>query len=165
MARDLLDAWNQRDMARFTALLHPDVEWHDPAMPEAPVRGPAAARAFSESILRAFPDFHYEILEPTCISADGTRCAIPWRVTATHLAPLTPPGFAPTGRQLRQEGVDLIDVRDGRVVRIFTCFDSLAAAGQLLAFTVRPSPGTLGERCLVLVQGIMAARARHLSGS
>ncbi len=165
VARDLLDAWNSRDFGRFAGLLHADVQWYDPAMPQPPASGRAAVRAFAESILRAFPDFRYEILEPICAAPDGTRCAIPWRITATHLAPLVPPGFAPTGHRLRQEGIDLIDVRDGRVIRVLTCFDALAAAGQLLAVTVRPTPGTMGERLLVLCQRIMAARARRLARS
>lgn len=160
IARDLLDAWNRRDLPRFESLLQEDVEWYDPAMPHPPVRGRAAARAFGEAILHAFPDFHYEVLEPICLSSDGSRCAIPWRITATHLAPLIPPGFAPTGRRLKQDGVDVIDVREGRVVRILTCFDSLAAAEQLLALPVRPSPGSMRERLLVLFQRILAARAR-----
>lgn len=162
-ARDLLDAWNARDLTRFESLLHKDVEWYDPAMPHPPVRGPAAVRAFGESILRAFPDFHYEVLEPICVALDGSRCAVPWRITATHLAPLAPPGFAPTGQRLLQDGIDLIDFRDGRAICILTCFDSLAAAGQLLGVTVRPAAGTLRERMLVLFQRVMAARARRLT--
>ena len=132
-------------------------------MPRPPARGRAEVRLFAEAVLRAFPDFRYEVLGAICVAPDGSRCAIPWRITATHTARLTPPGFAPTDRQLRQEGVDLLDVRAGRVVRILTCFDAIAAAEQLLAVTLRPAPRTLRERLLVIVQRVLAARARRLT--
>jgi len=163
VAQQLLDAWNGRDLERFGSLLSDDIEWYDPAMPGPPARGRAEVRAFAEAVLHAFPDFRYDVLGPLCVTTDGSRCAVPWRITATHTAPLVPPGFAPTGRQLRQEGIDLLDVRDGRVVRILTCFDAIAAAEQLLAITLRPARGTLRERLLVLVQRLLAARARRLT--
>jgi hypothetical protein len=97
-----------------------------------------------------------------CVAPDGSRCAVPWRITATHSAALEPPGFAPTGRQLCQEGVDLIEVRDGRVTRILTCFDPIAAGEQLLGIRLRPVPGSVRERTLVFFQRLAAKRARRL---
>jgi ketosteroid isomerase-like protein len=144
-------------------LLADDVEWYDPAMPRPPARGRDQVRAFVEAVLRAFPDFRCEVRESICVAPDGTRCAIPWRITATHTAPLVPPGFAPTGRQFCQDGIDLLEVRAGRVVRIQTYFDLLAAAEQLLALTLRPPSGTVRERLLVFVQRLMAVRARRLT--
>ena len=134
-------------------------------MPQPPARGRDQVRAFVESVLRAFPDFHYQIREPICVAADGTRCAIPWRITATHTAPLVPPGFAPTGRHFCQDGIDLLEVRAGRVARIQTYFDPIAGAEQLLAITLRPPSGTVRERLLVFLQRLMAARARRLTGA
>ena len=159
----LVDAWNARDLPRFVGMLAEDVEWYDPAMSQPPARGRAAVHAFSEAVLRAFPDFQYEVLGPLCVAADGSRCAVHWRITATHSAPLVPPGFGPTGRKLRQEGIDLLEVRGSQITRILTCFDLIAAAEQLLGITLRPVPGTLRERLLVLVQRLAAARARRLT--
>jgi serine/threonine protein kinase len=64
VTRQLLDAWNARDVPSYVGLMTEDVEWDDPAMPQPPARGRAAVQAFSESVLRAFPDFRYEILGP-----------------------------------------------------------------------------------------------------
>jgi ketosteroid isomerase-like protein len=157
----LLDAWNARDLIRYVGMLAEDVEWYDPAMPQPPARGRAAVQAFSESVLRAFPDFKYEVLGPLCFSADGNWCAVHWRITATHTAPLTPPGFAPTGRQLRQEGIDLLEIRGTQVTRILTCFDVIAAAEQVMGVTLRAAPGSLRERLMVLAQRPVAAWARR----
>ena len=132
-------------------------------MPRPPIRGRAEIRRFAEAILRAFPDFRYELLGPVCVAADGSRCALHWRITATHTVHLDPPGFAPTGRQMRQEGVDLLEFSGGRITRILTCFDALAGAEQLLGLTLRPPPGSIRERVAVLLQRILAFRARMSS--
>jgi len=157
----LLDAWNARDLTRYVGMLTEDVEWYDPAMPLPPARGRAAVRAFSEAILRAFPDFRYEVLGPLCVSADGTHCAVHWRITATHTAPLVPPGYAPTGRTMRQEGIDLLEFRGNQVARILTCFDVIAAAEQMTGVTLRAAPGSPRERLMVFVQRLVAAWARR----
>jgi len=160
MVQRLVDAWNARDLDGFIGLLAQDVEWYDPAMPEPPARGRAAVRDFAEGVLRAFPDFTYEVQPPICSAPDGSRCAIVWRISASHLHALQPPGYAPTGRRADIEGVDVLDIRDGQVARIFTAFDVLSAAEQLLGMKLRPSPGTWRGRFAVTVQR-MLARARR----
>jgi steroid delta-isomerase-like uncharacterized protein len=162
-ALELLQAWNARDLDHFMGLLSEDIEWYDPAMPSPPMHGRVEIRRFAESVLRAFPDFRYELLGQICVAADGSKCALHWRITATHTAPLDPPGFAPTGRQLQQEGVDLLEFRDGRISRILTCFDAMAGAEQLLGFRLRPPPGSIRERVAVFLQRLLAFRARMTS--
>lgn len=161
VAHQLLDAWNVRDIDAFIELLAEDVEWYDPGMPQPPARGRAAVRAFAESVLRAFPDFRYEIVPPICAAADGSRCAIVWRISATNLGPLQPPGYAPTGRRVSIDGVDVLDVRDGRITRILTAFDPIFAAEQLLGMRLRPVPGTWRARIAVAIQRFLALLARN----
>ncbi|MDH3292159.1 MAG: ester cyclase [Gemmatimonadota bacterium] len=163
IAHAVLDAWNTHDLPRFLDMLTEDVEWYDPAMPHPPAVGRPAVRAFAESVLRAFPDFRYDIREPLCVSTDGTRCVVPWRITATHVQPLTPPGYAPTGRQLTIDGLDQLDLRDGQVARILTCFDVIVAAEQLLSITLRPKARSWRQRFLVGLQRAAALRARRLT--
>ena len=161
IAQRLVEAWDARDLDGLVALLADDVEWYDPAMPEPPARGRAAVRAFSENVLHAFPDFKYEIQGPICSAEDGSRCAILWRITGTHLQPLLPLGYAPTGREVSLEGVDLLDVRDGLVTRILTAFDPLVGAEQLLARPLRPVPGTWRARAAVAAQRFLACLVRR----
>ena len=157
----LLDAWNARELGAFTELLSVDVEWYDPAMPQPPVRGRDAVRAFAENILEAFPDFRYEVDGSICTAADGSRCAIVWRISATHKHPLRPLGYAPTGRRATFEGVDVLDIRDGKIARIRTSFDPVLAAEQLLGMQLRPIPGTWRATVAVMIQRILAWRARR----
>src|SRR5260221_7889423 len=162
MVTRLLDAWNARDLDKFTGLLSEDIEWYDPAMPQPPARGRVAVRDFAEAILEAFPDFRYEVDGPICTAADESRCAIVWRISATHRHPLRPMGYAPTGRRATFEGVDVLDIRDGKIIRIRTSFDPIFAAEQLLGMRLRPVPGTRRAAVAVMIQRVLAwlARAR-----
>ena len=160
VAQRLLEAWNARNLDAFVALLADEIEWYDPAMPQPPARGRAEVRAFAEAMLKAFPDFRYEIQPPICTAADESRCAIVWKISATHQQPLRPPGYAPTGRKASFEGVDVLDIREGQVTRILTAFDVLAAAEQLLGMKLRPTPGSWRARVLVGIQHVLAWVAR-----
>lgn len=160
IANRLLDAWNARDLDTFVGMLSEDVEWYDPAMTQPPARGRAAVREFSEAVLEAFPDFHYEVDAPICIAADGSRCAIIWRISATHQRPLRPLGYAPTGRRASFEGVDVLDIRNGEITRIRTAFDPVFAAEQLLGMRLRPVPGTWRATFAVIIQRFLAWMAR-----
>ena len=163
LAQRLVDAWNARRLDDFVALLAHDVEWYDPAMPEPPVRGRAAVRAFADGVLAAFPDFTYEVQPPICSSPDGSRCAILWRISATHLRALPPLGYAPTGRRANIEGVDVLDIRGGQVARILTAFDLVSAMEQLLGMRLRPAPGTLRGGFAVAIQRALARVRRKRS--
>jgi steroid delta-isomerase-like uncharacterized protein len=156
-------AWNRGDLDGCVAFLTDDVVWDDPAMPAA-AAGRAAVRSFSEAVLRAFPDFRYTIRGPVCVAEDGSRCAVPWRIEATHTATLTPPGYGPTGRRAVFEGVDLLELREDRVARIDTYFNPLVAAEQLLDVSLRPAPGSWRERLLVGAQRLRASWLRGRFG-
>lgn len=161
LARQLLEAWNRRDISGFMGLLHDDVTWYDPGMLKPPAVGKVAVRAFAESVLTAFPDFSYMVREPVCASEDGRRCILPWRITATHSGWLVPPGFAPTNQRAEFDGVDLLDCADGQIVRIETYFDAIPAAEQLLRLSLRPVSGGFAERAAVSVQRLRAAWLRR----
>lgn len=161
LALALLESWNERNLDAFASLLAEDVSWYDPSMPHPPATGRPAVMEFARSVLAAFPDFAYTIRSPICVAADGGSCAIPWRITATQTGPLEPLGFAPTGRRLSFEGVDLLFVRDGLIVRIETLFDAFAAASQALGVNLRPAAGSFSERLLVGAQRLRAAWLRR----
>jgi predicted ester cyclase len=129
---NLVHAWNDRDLDRLIGYMDESVVWDDPAMVYGPAKGRDAVRAFSESVIRAFPDFSYRVREPICIAHSGDRAAIPWEIMATHTGRFDPPGFAPTGQRVKMVGVDLLELRDTKVVRIDTFFNSMAAAEQVL---------------------------------
>jgi hypothetical protein len=158
---ELLAAWNGRDLDAFVALFAADAWWHDLAMTHPPAAGRDAIRDFCDSFLRAFPDFRYEVRGSICVSEDGASCCVPWTITATHTAVLDPPGYAPTNRQARIDGLDYIVFENGYVRSIETRFDPADAAGQLIGFELRPIAGSWPERALVTAQRIAASFARR----
>ena len=115
---------------------------------------------FADAVLRAFPDFTYEVLPPICVAADGTRCAVKCRISGSHVRSLEPLDYAPTGRRVEIEGVDVLDLGGELVKRILTAFDPLPAAEQLLGIRLRPTPGTWRAWLAVRVQRTLAWQMR-----
>jgi hypothetical protein len=68
---------------------------------------------------------------------------------------------ATTCRKACIDGVDVLDIREGKVARILTAFDLLPAAEQLLGLRLRPVPGTWRAKGAVAVQGALAYLARR----
>ena len=150
-------AWNSRDASRVTALLTEDIEWDDPALAET-ARGREAVAEFARTSWQAFPDLEFEEPEPPYPSPDGPRAMARWHMRGTHLGAIEPPGFAPTGRRIDLQGVDLWEFRDGLMCRYRAIYDLNELARQIGA---APEPGSLGERAGVLLQRLSVRLARR----
>lgn len=155
-AENLLAAWNARDLDAFVAQLAPQVYWHDLGMPYPPAIGRDAVRAFAEAVLHAFPDFRYTIRGAICVGTDATSCVVPFLITATNVNPLTPPGYAPTGRTVRIEGLDYLRFDAQYITSIETRFDVIATLEQLLGWSLRPPRGSGREAATVRLQRLLA---------
>jgi hypothetical protein len=101
-----------------------------------------------------------EWVEPPLCSLDAGRVACRWRMTGTMLGPLEPQGFAPTGRSLDAEGIDVFDLRDGVAQGYEGFFDARAMAQQL---GLLPASGSAAERVAVAAQRITARVARRVA--
>jgi steroid delta-isomerase-like uncharacterized protein len=154
-ARDFAErwqvAWNTRRADEVTALCTEDVVWGDP-LTERPERGKAAVRAYLESVWATFPDLNFTWPEGPFSSYDGTNLACHWRVTGTMLGPADP-GFAPTGKRLHADGVDLLELRDGLVCNYVGFFDARSMAQQI---GVLPPSGSRAEQVAVKLQRLGA---------
>jgi predicted ester cyclase len=161
LVEEVMDAFNRQDWARFLSFLTEDVVWSDPAMlARAPAQGKEAVKHFSQSVVRAFPDFDYRIRGPICVSVDQRRCAVPFQITGTNSGFLDPPGFAPTYRKVELQGVDLLDFREDKISRIETLFNPLPAAEQVLSLRLLPRPDSAWEKVLVYLQRVVARLRR-----
>jgi steroid delta-isomerase-like uncharacterized protein len=152
-------AWNSRLPAEVLALCTPDVTWQDP-LTEGREHGPAAVRRYLESLWDAFPDMELTWTEAPLCSAEAGRIACRWRMTGTMLGSLEPQGFAPTGRRLDAEGIDLFELRDGLVGSYEGFFDARAMAQQL---GLLPATGSAAERVAVAAQRITARVTRRVA--
>jgi hypothetical protein len=79
----------------------------------------------------------------------------------TMKGPLDPPGFAPTGRSMEVEGVDLWMMRDGRIARYRAFYDINDLARQL---GIAPPAGSRADRAMVRLQRLQAPILRRKTG-
>jgi steroid delta-isomerase-like uncharacterized protein len=163
LARDFADrwqrAWNSRDPGQVVSLCTEDVVWDDP-ITERPERGRAAVADYLRSVWRTFPDLEFTWPEGPYASFEGIKLALHWRVTGTMIGPMEPPGFAPTGKRMEAEGVDLLELRDGLVCAYSGFFDAQGIARQV---GVVPPSGSVAEKMAVALQRLQVAIGRRLS--
>jgi steroid delta-isomerase-like uncharacterized protein len=142
-----LSAWNEHDIDAMATLVTDDVVWEDPALP-GPARGIAAVQGFMRVAWVGFPDLRFDETDSPHRTAAGTQVAWRWRMRGTMTGVLDPPGFAPTGRSMEVEGVDLWEMRDGRIARYRAFYD--------LNDMARQAADSRAERAMVALQRLQA---------
>jgi steroid delta-isomerase-like uncharacterized protein len=148
--------WNEYDEDLIDELVTPDIVWLDPALPE-PARGVDEVKDFMRRSWAAFPDLHFTA-GPMWLDPGEDSMAWAWRMEGTHRGQIEPPGFAPTGRRIDIDGIDVWDFEGGRISRYRAYYDMALLAQQL---GVMPPPGSRGERVGVMLQRAQARFARR----
>ncbi|HEY7454713.1 MAG TPA: ester cyclase [Thermoleophilaceae bacterium] len=141
------DAWNSHDAELIEPLVTENIVWLDPALPE-PARGVNEVKEFMRTSWAAFPDLHFTA-GPMWLDPHEDSMTWAWRMEGTHTGPLEPPGFAPTGRGIDVDGIDVWDFADGRIDRYRAYYDMSLIARQL---GLMPTPGSRFERVGVALQ-------------
>jgi steroid delta-isomerase-like uncharacterized protein len=150
-------AWNECDTAAMAELVTDDIVWADPAMAQ-PARGIAEVQEFMRTSFRAFPDLHFGEPDPPAVSVSGDVVFWAWYMEGTQRGPIEPPGFAPTGRRMRVDGVDQWTMRDGRIALYRAFYDMNDVARQL---GIVPAAGSAPERGMVALQRLQARLTRR----
>ncbi|MGW0246627.1 ester cyclase [Nocardia goodfellowii] len=140
-----LTAWDRYDPEAVLALMTDDVVLIDPGLCGEPAVGKDAVRSAVLTLLRAFPDVRWEVAGTPHLALSGTGMAVPWRMRGTFAGDMgggcSPLGMAPTGRRFDNRGVDVYELRDGRLCSWTSNFDLLELGRQ---FGMFPDPrGTL----------------------
>ena len=150
-------AWNGCDTDAMAQLITEDIVWADPALPE-PARGIPAVQEFMRAGTRAFPDLRFGEPDPPVLAVNGELVLWGWYMQGTHRGVIDPPGFAPTGRRMRVEGVDQWTMRDGRIARYRAFYDMNDLARQL---GIVPPRGSRAEQAMVTLQRLQARLSRR----
>ena len=150
------EVWSSHDADLIEPLVTDDIVWLDPALPE-PARGVEEVKEFMRTSWAAFPDLSFTP-GPMWLDPHEDSMTWAWRMEGTNSGPLEPPGFAPTGRRIDVDGIDVWDFADGRIERYRAYYDMALVARQL---GVMPSPGSRGERVGVMLQRAQARFARR----
>jgi len=138
-------------------MLADDVVWADPALTE-PAVGIPAVQEFMRVSFRAFPDLHFSEPDPPHLTVTGDLVAWAWTMEGTMRGVVDPPGFAPTGRRMRVDGVDLWRMRDEQIADYRAFYDVTDLARQL---GIMPSSGSRAERVTVALQHLQARFLRR----
>jgi hypothetical protein len=136
-------AWNTHDLDALESLVTEDIVWDDPAMLGEIVHGRAEFKAFSATLFDGVPDVRFDGIGTPYLPLTGDGLGLRWRMTGTFTGDLavwgkrfgsTPPAWAPTGRSIDIEGVDLYEFRDGLISRWTIVYDLLGLSQQLGIF-------------------------------
>ena len=113
--------------------------------------------AYFEELWAAVPDFRFELLD---LVEDGEQAAARWRITGTFAGPGRFQGLDPTGARLDLQGVDVVTLRDGRIVRNDAYADGATVARQLGALPPKDSPAEQRLTALTNTRTKVAGRLR-----
>jgi predicted ester cyclase len=109
-----------------------------------------------------FPDLAFTLPEPAMVALDGPRAAQVWLMTGTMLGSDPWAGFAPTGKRIEIEGIDIYEFHDGLVSRYRGRYDLAEVARQL---GIAPARGSRPERAMAFMQRTsMKLRRKPKSG-
>ena len=100
-------------------------------MPDGRFDGREAIRERLAQELAAFSDVHHTVRS---FVEEGDSFCDEWTFAGTHTAPLRLPDgseLPPTGRRIEIKGMELVLVRDGKVILNTLYYDNLAVAAQL----------------------------------
>lgn len=94
-------AWNSRDPSRLAAFFAPGSTFSDPSL-AGPLDG---AEGITAAAARTWSEWPHAVFEAISITVEGARVVVEWRTTEAHRS----------GLEHVLEGVDILEVQDGRV--------------------------------------------------
>jgi predicted ester cyclase len=115
----------QGDLDVADEIYAPNYVGHNPLDPED-VRGPEGAKEQARMYRSAFPDVRLSIEEQV---AEGDKVVTRWIGSGTHQGEMM--GIAPTGNQIRVDGITISRIQDGKVVEDWELFNALGLMQQL----------------------------------
>lgn len=134
VARSVFEALNDHNLGKVDEVVTPDTV--DDFVPVGEFHGPEAIRGFFVETLAAFPDF--SITVDRVVSA-GSTAVVQWHLSGTFTGG-TFQGINPTGRRVELRGVDVMDVKDGKVQHDTIYYDGAAFARQVGMLPQKDSP-------------------------
>jgi steroid delta-isomerase-like uncharacterized protein len=111
LAEQAMAALNARDLDRYLKL-HDNSYVGESELSPNQIHGPDGARQMLEGYFKAFPDLHFETEQ---ILTSGDYIVVRAKLTGTHKGNFM--GIAPTNKTIQTHGCNVIEVRNGKVVR------------------------------------------------
>jgi len=121
--RFIEEVWNTGNVGLIDELVDPAYEGHDPVVGNYKKEGLKQA---IQSYRNAFPDLKLEVVNQV---ADERYVVTRWIARGTHLGTFM--GLEPTKKTAVVSGLDLGEVRDGKICSDFNEYDALGLLRQL----------------------------------
>jgi predicted ester cyclase len=153
---EYFDALGEQDLDRAVATWKPGSL--DRLHGFADLVAPDGIRQYFGGIFAAMPDFRLEALS---VVAEGDDVAVRWRATGTFDGTGRFEGLVPNGRNVELEGLDLLTVRDGRIIANEAYTNGMEFARQVGAL---PPQGSAPERAMAAAFNAKTAIAKRLRG-
>jgi len=122
--RGIEEAVNKGNFSVVDEILSTDYIYREPTVGEK--RGRAGFRELVTMYRNAFPDVKLTIDEQI---AEGDKVVTRWSATGTHRGELF--GTAPTGKQVRVQGIIVSRIANGKIVEETEVYDALGMLRQL----------------------------------
>ena len=107
------------------------------------LRGREEVRNFFDGLMKAAPDM--EVLIDRTVS-EGDTTVVQWRMNGTFTGGPLFNGVQPTGGRLQLRGCDVVDVRDGKIVRNTAFQDGIELARAL---GMMPPQDSAAEKAMI----------------
>jgi len=120
---------------------------------------PDGIRDYFGAIFAVMPDFQLEVVS---MVAEGDEVAVRWRATGTFDGTGTFEGLAPNGRSVELEGLDLLTVKEGKIVANEAYTNGMEFARQVGAL---PQRGSAQERAMAAAFNAKTALVKRLRRS
>jgi steroid delta-isomerase-like uncharacterized protein len=106
-------------------LVAPDAQFFTHARPE-PFIGPEGFREYIGAVRAGMPDTHVDVHD---LVAEGDTVVAFWTLHGTHTATLL--GIPPLGNRIALDALELVRLRDGKLVEIRLTMDTIGLMRQL----------------------------------
>lgn len=129
LARAEIEKYNAHDLDGLTGLFSSDAEIINVPTGVSD-RGPKAVRDSAQTLLTAFPDGKFELIN---VVAGERSAAVEYRARGTHTGTLTARAgtLQPTGRKIEMRLCDVMDIQGGKITSVRSYWDMYGLLSQI----------------------------------
>ncbi|MCF2501803.1 ester cyclase [Dyadobacter sp. CY107] len=117
------DFWNEKNINVLNEIAVEDVTFH---FPPGQAHQPPTLKKWFETALVAFPDVHFTLHDEL---AEGDKVVSRWSYEATNTGNFL--GRETTSIRVRDQGIDIFRIENGKIVEMWVAQDSLGLLQQL----------------------------------
>ncbi len=156
-ATEYFEAVGRQDLETMTATWQPGGKSRIIGLVD--LEAPAGVSDWFGTLFRAMPDLAMKVEN---MVTEGNQAAVLWAATATFDGTGEFEGFKPNGARISIEGMDIVEIEDGRIQSLVAIINGLDLARQIGAVPAQGSPADKGLAAAFNAKTAVSAQARKL---